>query len=38
MEKQKNKWLQYVLSKGKAVPQYNYGGTGGERMYSSYSF
>jgi hypothetical protein len=24
--------------KGKAVPQHTYGGTGGERMYSSYSF
>jgi hypothetical protein len=26
------------MTKGKAIPQHNYGGTQGERMYSSYSF
>jgi hypothetical protein len=28
----------YEGKKGKAVPQHTYGGTGGERRYSSYSF
>jgi hypothetical protein len=27
-----------IVIKGKAVPQHTYGGAGGERMYSSYSF
>jgi hypothetical protein len=30
-------WIMNAKGKGKAVPQYTYGGEGGERMYSSYS-